>query len=212
MPLLVAIATALVATVFVIALRMPAPFPGASIAFAAALAFGATLAILMAAPARALWSDTERLSHAFGLRHNMSDNRSALVLHAIATAHSRADAMRDAAKDFAEELGTRTNAMADRIDGIAKKVFYQPDALSGHRAALIRSELIEEALTTHAELRRGTAEGPQVDESRAKIHAALDALDAAFDEAEAREADKLLTQVDTASATAELLLNRGRAR
>ena len=66
-------------------------------------------------------------------------------------------------------------------------------------------------MVSHSRLRRRSkadANAEQIAESRAKIAAALDALEAAFDKNETRMADKLLQQVDVSSATAELLLRR----
>lgn len=199
------------ATAFAFLIRLPLPFDGFAALVAAGLAGGGTLALGLLAPASWIWTDTERLRHAFRVRHNISDLRTNLVFEAITLAHRRAQAMRSAADRFSEPLKTRTLTLADRMDAIAHEIFYDPQALSVHRESLIRSELIEDAVVTHSSLRlrsKADANAEQIGASRVKITAALDALEAAFDKNETRMADKLLQQVDVSSATAELLLRR----
>ena len=94
------------------------------------------------------------------------------------------------------------------LDAAAREIFYDPDALSVHRANLIRAELIEDSVTAHAALRKrnqGVVDD-QIAQSREKVAAALTSLEGAFDAAEERAANILLTQVDVASSTAETLL------
>ena len=207
-PWLVAIAAAVIAAGFALLVRLPLPFDGFAIVAAAGLALLLTLAFGLALPARLLWSDAERLAHAFSQRHGLSDASAKVALDAITRAHGRAALLRGASARFAEPLQARARELADRLDGAAREIFYDPDTLSVHRKTLVRSELIEDAVEAHATL-RGRAETDanraQMAESRAKLTAALDALDEAFDASEARVADKLLAQVDVASATAEAL-------
>ena len=200
-------------TTFALIIRLPLPFDGFAAVVAAVLAGGLTLSLGLLAPAHWIWTDTERLRHAFGIRHGLSALRSGNVLSAITTAHARASVMRQAAAFFAPPLDARANTVADRMDAIAREIFYEPEALSVHRESLIRSELIEEAVLTHANLRRRgetDANAAQVVQSREKLDAALDALEDAFDNNESRLADRLLQQVDVSSATAEMLLRRRR--
>lgn len=205
------IVSVILAVGFALLVRLPLPFDGFATATAAVLAFGLTLVLGMLAPAHWIWTDAERLRHAFGLRHGLSDLRSGNVLSAITTAHGRADALRRAAANFQPPLDARTRAVADRMDAVARELFYDPDALSVHRESLIRTELIEEAVITHASLRlRGQSDinATQIAESRAKVDTALAALEEAFDRNENRLADQLLHKVDISSATAEMLLRR----
>ena len=214
-PWLVAIPAVVIAAGFALGVRLPLPFDGFAIAVAAGLALILTLAFGLALPARLLWSDAERLAHAFSQRHAVSDASAKVALDAITRAHGRAALLRGASARFAEPLQDRARALADRLDGAAREIFYDPDTLSVHRKTLVRSELIEDAVAAHGAL-RGRAESDanraQIAESRAKLTAALDALDDAFDASETRVADKLLAQVDVASATAETLLARRSAR
>ena len=214
-PWLVVIPAVVIAVVFVFVLRLPLPFDGFAAAAAAALAMILTLAFGLALPARLLWSDAERLAHAFSQRHAVSDASARVALDAITRAHDRAALLRGASGKFAEPLRARALELADRLDGAAREIFYDPDTLGVHRKTLVRSELIEEAVSAHATLRdRGEsdANSAQIAESRARLGAALDALDDAFDASETRVADKLLAQVEVASATAETLLARRTAR
>lgn len=202
----------ILATAFALLVRLPLPFEGLAALVAAVLALGGTLTFGMLAPARWLWTDAERLRHAFGLRHGLSDLRSGNVLTAITTAHGRADVLRQAAAHFQPPLDERTRQVADRIDGIAHELFYAPEALSVYRETLIRAELVEESVTTHAKMRKRGHEDTnalQIADSRAKVDAAVTALYAAFDSNENHLADQLLHKVDVSSATAEMLLRRG---
>lgn len=214
-PWLMAIPAVLIAVVFALFTRLPLPFDGFAIAAAAGLALILTLAFGLALPARLLWSDAERLAHAFSQRHEISDAGARVALDAITRAHDRAALLRGASTNFAEPLQARAQALADRLDAAAREIFYDPDTLGVHRKTLVRSELIEDAVSAHATLRgRGEsdANSAQMTESRAKVGAALDALEAAFDASEGQVADRLLAQVDVASATAETLLGRSAAR
>ena len=204
-----------IAVVFALLVRLPLPFDGFAIVAAAGLAALLTIAFGLALPARFLWSDAERLAHAFSQRHSISDAGARVALDAITRAHDRAALLRGASDRFAEPLKARSQQLADRLDEAAREIFYDPDTLAIHRKTLVRSELIEDAVAAHATLRgraESEANSAQVEESRAKVGAALDALEVAFDASEAQVADRLLAQVEVASATAETLLARRGAR
>lgn len=208
---LVAAGAAVLAAGFALTMRLPLPFDGFAALVAAVGAGTLTLSLTLLAPAGRIWTDAERLSHAFAQRHKMSTQRSALVLDAITAGHGRADQLRRNAALFAPPLEQRTREIADRLDEVARDLFYHPDALSVHREALVRSALIEEAVLGHAKLRgRGKTDvnAPQVAQSRARVDAALTALEQAFDQNESRLADRLVQQVELSSATAEMLLKR----
>lgn len=209
MPFVAAVIAAALAVAFVLTVRLPPVTIGLTPFLAAGFAFVATLAIGLALPARWLWSDAERLHHAFSVRHGLSGTRSKLALDAITTAHDRAAALRAAARGFAEELREETDRAADTLDAAARDIFYDPETLSTHRAALVRSELVEDAVRAHARLRgkaRGESIAPQVAASRDKVSAALGSLQEAFGAAEGRAANRLLSEVGAASETAETLL------
>lgn len=213
-PWIVAIPVVVLAVAFALLVRLPLPFEGFAAAVAAALAALFTFSLTLFLPAKWVWSDEERLVHAFRQRHKVSDDRAESALDAIRTAHRRAAKMRAVSRDFTESLRDRTDATADLLDAAALEVFYDPSSLPAHRANLIRSKLIEEAVDAHAELKRrgktGTIE-TQLEQSRGRVAAALDSLDYAFQETEKRLANRLLTDVDVASSTAETLLAPRRA-
>lgn len=208
-PWILAMLAAAISVAFVLSVRMPPLAEGLQPAIAAGFAFLATFAVGLALPAHWLWSDTERLHHAFSARHGLSETRARLALDAITAAHDRAAALRRAAGEFATDLAAQTERAADTLDAAARDIFYDPETLATHRAALVRSELVEDAVRAHARLRdkaRGDTIEPQVAASREKVSTALASLQEAFGAAEGRAADKLLTQVGVASDTAELLL------
>lgn len=208
-PWVVAGLVTIVAVAFALTQRLPLPFDGFAALAAAVLATFATFGLTLFLPPSWVWTDDERLRHAFVARHQVSDDRADSALEAITLAHRRASVMRAAAAGFIPDLRAQTEAAADLLDGAAREIFYDPKTLPTHRANLIRAELVEEAVRTHAKLRdRGDKTGidAQVKLSRDSLASALSSLEGAFAQAEARIANRLLTQVDTASATAETLL------
>jgi hypothetical protein len=213
-PWIVAALAALAGAAFALAVRLPLPFEGFAIAVAAGLAFVLTLALGLALPARLLWTDEERLTHAFRKRHQVSAARASDALQAITTAHRRASALRGASSGFAETLRAQTERAADLLDGVAREIFYDPSTLQVHRANLVRSDLIEDAVRAHAALRgrrASDATEARLTASRGQVAAALAALEDAFDAAEARLAERSLTRVTVSSETAETLLAPRRA-
>ncbi|MEL6267933.1 MAG: hypothetical protein AAFR52_20245 [Pseudomonadota bacterium] len=207
-PYILAALSVVAAVAFALSVRLPLPFDGFAAVAAAGLAALLTVTLGLFLPPHWLWTDAERLIHAFRARHQISDARAATALDAITTAHRRAAALRAASSDFTESLRDQALRGADALDAAAREIFYDPDALSVHRANLIRAELIEDSVTAHAALRKrnqGVVDD-QIAQSREKVAAALTSLEGAFDAAEERAANILLTQVDVASSTAETLL------
>ncbi|MEL7462695.1 MAG: hypothetical protein AAFN79_01410 [Pseudomonadota bacterium] len=185
--------------------RLPLPFDGFAAVAAACLALLAVPTVLAWMPPKWVWTDAERLRHAFQARHDVPDEVADSALAAIGGAHDRATALRGAAAAMRNDVAERVVAIADRMDAAAREIFYAPDAQRELSAVLIRSELIEDAAAAHASL-RGREQTESEDASRGKLLTAVDALDAAFDERERRTARKLLNEVETASEVAEALL------
>lgn len=208
-PWLIALIAAGVATAFALTRRLPLPFDGFAVMTAAGLAFLLALSAVLFLPKTFIWTDAERLHHAFSVRHGLTDARAQNALSAITTAHDRAATLRTAATTFREDLKRETESAADLLDRVARDIFYEPGALSAHRANIIRSELVEDAVKSHAKLRDRSQSGAiddQITRSRKHVSEALMSMQQAFDLAENRLANQLLTEVDVASATAETLL------
>lgn len=183
-------------------LRLPLPFDGFAGLVAAGLAFFATLTLVAWMPSRWVWTEVERLRHAFQARHNVTDYAAGSALEAITRAHARAIKLRATAKAMRDDVAERVDAVADRLDVAAREIFYAPQRQRDLRAVLIRSELIEDAATAHAKLReRNQSETESA--SRKKLIAAVDALDAAFDQTDLLAAHGLLAEVEAASEVAE---------
>lgn len=201
---------ALFGAAFAWVVRLPLPFDGFATLVAAGLAFWATLTLVAWMPGRWVWTEGELLRHAFQARHSVSDYAADSALAAITTAHSRANTLRGAASAMREDVADRVYSVADRFDFAAREIFYAPQRHRDLRAVLIRSELIEDAATAHAKLReRNHSETEDV--SRQKLIAAVDALEAAFDQTDLLAARGLLAEVEAASEVAETVLKpRGR--
>ncbi len=185
--------------------RLPLPFPGFSALAAACLAAVGTLALVAWMPRRWVWTDAERLRMAFQARHGVSDAAAGMALGAITTTHARAENLRRSASVMRDDIAKEVTAIADRLDAAAREIFYAPDRQRGLRNVLVRSELIEEAAAAHVALRR-RKHAPTEDLSRDKLSAALEALDAAFDQTDLLAARGLLQEVEVASDVAERLL------
>lgn len=196
---------ALLSAAFAWFVRLPMPFPGASVAAAAILAWLCTVTLVSWMPQKWVWSDAERLRHAFQARHGISDFAAGSALDAITTAHARANALRKAANAMREDVSEKINAVADRMDAAAREIFYTPDRHRNLRAVLIRSELIEDAASAHASLRQRNHEATQ-EASREKLLLAVDALESAFDQTDLLAARGLLAEVAAASEVAETIL------
>ncbi len=182
-------------------------FPGTSVGIAAGLAFLMTLALLVWCPVHWLWSDGERLIRAFQARHNVSDLRASSALQLITQAHDRAQALRLGATEFQDDLKTQIALAADRLDGSAREIFYDPDRLNALRPILLRSELIAEAATSHEKLRRRhKVDDMTVVESRQALLGALDAMEQAFVSSDLKLAKGQMEEVKVASSVAETLL------
>jgi len=152
-----------------------------------------------------VWSEAERLRHAFQARHGLLEQAAGLALTTITGAHARATSLRQAASVMRDDISARVISVADRLDAAAREIFYTPDRQRDLRTVLVRSELIEEAATAHAALRRRKHTATE-DESRQKLAAAVDALNAAFEQTDLLAARGLLQEVEVASDVAERVL------
>ncbi len=202
---LVALVAAAASAAFAWLVRLPLPFPGFAVAAAAGLAFLGTLTLASWMPRPWLWTDAEALRHAFRARHGISDVAASSALEAISTAHLRAETLRRAATAMRADVADRVAAMADRLDAAAREIFYEPGRQRDLRAVLIRAELIVDAAKAHAALRRREHADTEA-ASRQKLVAAVEALDAAFDETTLLAARGLLAEVEAASEVAETVL------
>lgn len=186
-------------------LRLPLPFDGFAVVFAAAVAFVGTLAISAWMPAKWVWSDAERLRLAFQLRHDLSEEAAQRALVAITDAHNRALQLRQFGKEMRADVQAQMDGVADRLDAAAREIFYAPERHRALRTVLVRSALIEDAASAHAGLRKRGHEATE-DAARDKLLAAIAALDAAFDQTDLLAAKGLLRDVAIASDVAERLL------
>lgn len=204
-PWVAALFSATICALFAWFVRLPLPFTGFAAGAAAALAALGTLTLVAWMPRTWIWSEAEMLRHAFMARHGLSDTAAGSALEAITMAHGRAIKLRQTAEAMREEVANKVRQVADRLDIAAREIFYAPERQRQLRSVLVRSELIEDAATAHAALRLRKHEATE-QTSRAKLVAALDALDAAFDETDLLAAQGLLHNVAVASDVAEKVL------
>lgn len=199
------VVAAIGAAIFSSLVRLPLPFDGFAMLAAGVFAGVGTLALVAWMPRRMVWTDAERLRHAFQARHGVSEYAAGSALDAITQTHGRATQLRGFAKVMREDVAEDVIAVADRLDAAAREIFYDPERHRALRAVLIRSELIEDAARAHAKL-RGKNQNETEEISRQKLRAAVSALDAAFDQTDLQAARGLLHDVETASDVAETLL------
>ena len=196
------------------ALPLPRLFPGSDAVLWGVLAGLLALGLAMMLPDRHLHSPHARLLHAFRTRHGVGQGRAEHALETASEVHERADRLRAAAADLEPEAARRATAIADRLDGLARAVFYDPARLSAVQPVASRSELVVEAAEGVARLAREAGGDMATPRAADDLAAALDALAAAFDDLDRRRALGVAQDVSVASQTAELLLSppSGRAR
>lgn len=194
-----------VATYFAYTTRLPLPFPGFSVLAAAGLAGLGTLALLAWMPRTWVFSDAELLRQDFQALHGLTETSAEVALDAITTAHGRADSLRRAAGAMRDDIAEQVRDLADKLDGAAREIFYVPRRGRDLGTVLVRSRLIEDAAVAHAALRK-RKHGPTEDASREKLVAALEALEAAFEQTDLKVARGLLQDVEIASSVAERVL------
>lgn len=207
---LVAVLAALAGALYGLLVPVPALFPLAEAVLPGLLTFGLALAALLALPDRLLWSDAARLVHGFRARHDTTPEAAAQALEAITKTHAQAERLRRASAGFRDDLKERTAAIADRLDEIARVVYYAPDRLRQVRQPLVRTDLVVEAAEAHGKLRELRSAGPEVERSRERLFDTLASLDAALDAAELSEVRKALDRVEISSSVAETVLSRHR--
>ena len=198
---------ALCSLAFVLLVRMPVPFPGFTLLAGAILAALGTLTLAAWMPSRWLWTDQERLTHAFCAHHGISELGAENALAAITQAHARAETLRTNAAGFQDDVRARVEQAAERLDAGAREIFYDPARLRALQPILVRSELIEDAVRSHRAL-RGRAKGREdaIETSRGELLRGLDAIEAAFEESDLMAARGLIRDVESASSVAEMLL------
>ncbi len=204
-PVVVASVAAVLSSAHVWYGPMPLPFSGFSAVAAAVLAALGTLTAMAWLPSHWLWSETERLTLAFRAQHQLSATAAAAALETISGAHNRAQAFRKAAFVMRDDMADEVKDLADQLDATAREIFYHPGRRRDVRSILMRSELVEEAAIAHAALRRRKHRATE-DISREKLSKAVQALKAAFDQADLLAARGLLQEVEVASEVAEQLL------
>ena len=118
-------------------IRLPLPFPGFAALVAAGFAFLGTLTLTAWMPPSWVWSDAERLRHAFQERHGVSDMAAGSALDAITIAHQRARTLRDAARMMRDDAANATTEIADRLDAAAREIFYEPKRQRALRSVLV---------------------------------------------------------------------------
>lgn len=202
--LVTAMAAGLVAAA---ALPLPRLFPGSDAVIWGVLAAVLALGLVMMLPDCHLHSPHARLLHAFRARHGVGRDRAEHALETASEVHERADRLRAAAADLEPEAARRTTAVSDRLDGLARAVFYDPSCLSTVQPVASRSELVVEAAEGVARLAREAGSDPATLSAADDLDAALDALSAALDDLDGRRALGVARDVSVASETAELLLS-----
>ena len=156
-------------------------------------------------PDHLLWTDAERLRHAFRQRHGVNDDAAGLALSTIVSTHDQAARLRKTARVMRPEMAEKVSGTADRLDAAAREIFYDPAQQRPLRPILARADLIEDAALAHARL-RGRKQEEAEDQSRIQLASAIASLDAALEQNDLIAARGLLQEVEVASSVAEQLL------
>ncbi len=190
-------------------LPIPVFFINSTAVIGAVCAFVFAIGFTMMLPDRLLYSDAQLIKFHFGSRHGISDDRANAALSMIQRAHSKASMLRRAGKSVQADLRADLAKAADQLDGIAGQLMDDPQAIRHVQPLVIRSDLLVEAATAHAELRKAASE-TVVNESRQKIRAGLAAFQEGIDTLEASAAAQLMHRIEASTSTAELLLGDGK--
>lgn len=202
-PALVAGVGVAVASLFV---TLPALFSYSDAVMLGAIAFGVALGLGLMLPEGWLYSDDERLSHAFKQYHGVSGDRADVALKAVASSHRAANRLRRADNGFREDLKSEVHGVADRLDDVARLIFYKPDELPKYQALIIRAESVIGAVEDHAKVRDRAVGEAEIQTSRDMAQAGLESLLGALDASQQREVAAILGRIEANVATAEVLL------
>lgn len=187
-------------------LSLPSLFPysDAVLFGLAATLFASGLGLML--PERWLYSDAERLAHAFKHHHGVSDDRALVALRAVEAAHTSATRLRLADNGFRDDLASSAGDAANRLDDVARLIFYKPDQLPKYQALIIRAESVIGAVEDHAKLRSRAQNDAEIAASRELANAGLSSLSEALDASQQREVAQILDRIEVNVATAETLL------
>ncbi len=153
-----------------------------------------------------LYSDAARLAHAFKEHHGVSGDRAEVALGAVGNAHSAAERLRAADTGFREDLSGQVALTADRLDEVARIIFYKPDQLPKYQALIIRAESVVDAIEDHGRLKAKAGSGDEVSASRGLALDGLESLQSALDASKSKEVAAILNRIEANVATAETLL------
>lgn len=157
-------------------------------------------------PERWLHSESARLSHAFKSHHGVSDDRAEVALRAVQSAHAAAMRLRRADNGFQDGLAKSAAEAADRLDEVARLVFYKPDELPKYQALVIRADSVIGAVEDHAKVRSRAVDEAEVAASREMAQSGLQSLHGALDASRQKEVAAILDRIEVNVATAETLL------
>lgn len=210
----VGLAPALIALLAVGALSLflvlPSFFPYSDAVLLGASAMLLALGVGLMLPEGWFYSDTQRLAHAFKSYHGVSDDRAVVALRAVEAAHSAATRLRQADTGvrggFRDDLAAAADQSADRLDDVARLIFYKPDQLPKYQALVIRAESVIDAVEDHARLRTRAQSEAEIATSRDLASAGLSSLTEALDASQQREVAQILDRIEVNVSTAEILL------
>lgn len=203
LPPLLAVVVVGAASLFV---KLPRAFDYSDPVIWGCVALALALGLGLMQPERWLYSETARLAHAFKEHHGVSDDRAEVALTAVAGAHDAASRLRSADNGFRDDLAEEVSEAADRLDDVARLVFYKPEELPKYQALIIRSESVVDAIEDHARLRARAVHAGEVDTSRNLALEGLTSLQGAMDASVKREVATILNRIEANVATAEVLL------
>lgn len=203
LPALFAVGCVAAASLFV---NLPSLFPYSDAVVLGVVALIVALGLGLMLPDAWIYSDAQRLAHAFKAHHGVSGDRAEVALGAVASAHDAATRLRTADNGFRDDLKMAAGQAADRLDDVARLIFYKPDQLPKYQALVIRAESVIDAVEDHARVRARAVEASEVATSRDLALSGLTSLQGALDASQQREVASILGRIEANVATAEMLL------
>lgn len=187
-------------------LPLPSLFPYSDAAILGGAALFLALGLGLMLPDGWLHSETARLAHAFKEYHGVSGDRAEVALGAVQKAHDAATRLRVANNGFQADLAKDVAASADRLDDVARVVFYRPDVLPKYQALIIRAESVIEAIEDHAKVREKAVSESEIETSRGLVRDGLASLSGALDASQQKDVATILNRIEASVATADVLL------
>lgn len=198
-PLLAGLGTS---TLLASLVSLPALFPYSDAVFAASSAFLVTIGVACFLPDSALYTRKERLIHAFRAKHGTSTDNAETALDLMNTALFQANTLKGFMPYFSDANKPEAQKLIETLEDVASRIFTNPRNLRTWQPAIHRGSLVLEAAEAKAKIMKKRLDKSYREQAEGHMRTAITAAQKAFDTAEAKSADSVMINLDTAAETA----------